>query len=54
MIISAEPHNAVKMPSRKVVAETALPKNSDYGVQTVQAEYRADKGNFYETQEDSI
>jgi outer membrane protein OmpA-like peptidoglycan-associated protein len=42
------------MPSRKVVAETALPKNSDYGVQTVQAEYRADKGNFYETQEDSI
>ena len=54
VIISAEPHNAVKMPSRKVVAETALPKNSDYGVQTVQAEYRADKGNFYETQEDSI
>src|SRR5262245_57176613 len=54
VIISAEPHSAVKMPSRKVVAETALPKKADYGVQTTQAEYRADKGAFYETQEDSI
>lgn len=53
VIITAEPHSAVKMPSRKVIAETALPKNSA-GVQTNQAEYRADKGNFYETQEDSI
>jgi outer membrane protein OmpA-like peptidoglycan-associated protein len=54
VIITAEPHNAVKTPSQKVVAETTLPKKSDYGVQTTQAEYRADKGNFYETQEDSI
>jgi outer membrane protein OmpA-like peptidoglycan-associated protein len=54
VIISAEPHSAVKTPSQKVVAETALPKKSDYGVQTTQAEYRADKGSFYETQEDSI
>lgn len=54
VIISAEPHSAVKMPSQKVVAETALPKKSDYGVQTTNAEYRADKGNFYETREDSI
>src|SRR5262245_26264358 len=54
VIISAEPHSAVKMPSRKVVAETALPKKADYAVQTTQAEYRADKGAFYETQEDSI
>ena len=44
VIISAEPHSAVKMPSRKVVAETSLPKKSDYGFQTTQAEYRADKG----------
>src|SRR5262249_31779632 len=51
---SAEPHNAVKMPSKKVVAETTLPKKSDYGFQTTQAEYRVDKGTFYETQEDSI
>jgi outer membrane protein OmpA-like peptidoglycan-associated protein len=54
VIISAEPHSAVKIPSQKVVAETTLPKKQDYGVQTTQAEYRADKGNFYETQEDSI
>jgi outer membrane protein OmpA-like peptidoglycan-associated protein len=54
VIITAEPHNAVKMPSQKVVAETTLPKKSDYGVQTTQAEYRADKGKFYETEEDSI
>jgi len=54
VIISAEPHSAVKMPSQKVVAETTLPKNSAYGVQTAQAEYRVDKGNFYETQEDSV
>src|SRR5499427_10954120 len=54
VIITAEPHNAVKTPSQKVVAETTLPKKSDYGVQTTQAEYRADKGKFYETEEDSI
>ncbi|HEX5082702.1 MAG TPA: hypothetical protein VFY40_11690, partial [Blastocatellia bacterium] len=54
VIISAEPHSAVKTPSQKIVAETTLPKKSGYGVQTTQAEYRADKGSFYETQEDSI
>src|SRR5215475_8659479 len=55
VIISAEPHNAVKMPSQKVVAETTLPKSTtSYGVQTTQAEYRVDKGNFYDTREDSV
>ena len=54
VIISAEPHSAVKMPSQKVVAETTLPKNSTFGVRTTQAEYRVDKGRFYETEEDSI
>jgi len=53
VLITAEPHNAVKMPSQKAVAETTLPKNTTAGVQTTQAEYRADKGNLYETQEDS-
>ncbi|MBS1790856.1 MAG: OmpA family protein [Acidobacteria bacterium] len=48
LIITAEPHNAVKFPSPKVVAETSLPKNATAGVQTVQAEYKADKGNLYE------
>src|SRR5215467_3615181 len=51
VIISAEPHSSVKMPSQKVVAETTLPKSTTSGVQTTQAEYRVDKGNFYETQE---
>jgi len=55
VIISAEPHNAVKMPSQKVVAETTLPKSTtSYGVQTTQAEYRVDKGAFYDTREDSV
>ncbi|MCG3161680.1 MAG: Chromosome partition protein Smc [Acidobacteria bacterium] len=54
VIITAEPHSAVKMPSQKLVAETTLPKNATAGVQTTQAEYRADKGSFYETQEDSV
>jgi outer membrane protein OmpA-like peptidoglycan-associated protein len=54
VIISAEPHSAVKMPSQKVVAETTLPKNATFGVRTTQAQYRVDKGRFYETEEDSI
>ncbi|HKQ78354.1 MAG TPA: OmpA family protein [Blastocatellia bacterium] len=53
VIITAEPHSAVKTPSQKVVAETTLPKSTIAGVQTTQAEYRADKGNLYETQDDS-
>jgi outer membrane protein OmpA-like peptidoglycan-associated protein len=53
VIITAEPHSAVKIPSQKVIAETTLPKNTTAGVQTTQAEYRADKGNLYETSEDS-
>ena len=48
IIITAEPHSAVKMPSSKVLVETTLPKNVTSGVQTVQAGYRADKGQLYE------
>ncbi len=54
VIITAEPHSAVKMPSQKLIADTTLPKNTTAGVQTTQAEYRADKGALYETQEDSV
>lgn len=49
ILITAEPHSAVKNPSPKVVAETTLPKNATAGTQTVQAEYRADRGNLYES-----
>ena len=53
VIITAEPHSAVKTPSQKVVAETTLPKTPTPGVQTTQVEYRTDKGNLYETRDDS-
>lgn len=53
IIITAEPHSSVKMPSQKVVAETKLPKNVQTGVQTTQGEYKADRGRLYETAEDS-
>lgn len=49
ILITAEPHSAVKFPSPKAVAETTLPKNTTAGVQTVQAEYRGDRGNLYES-----
>ncbi len=48
IIITAEPHSAVKFPSLKLVAETTLPKNVTSGVQTTQAEFREDKGTLYE------
>ncbi|HKX28838.1 MAG TPA: OmpA family protein [Blastocatellia bacterium] len=48
LILTAEPHSAVKVPSQKVIAETTLPKTGASGVQTSQASYQADKGDFYE------
>ncbi|HKE02577.1 MAG TPA: OmpA family protein [Blastocatellia bacterium] len=53
IIITAEPHSEVRMPSQKVVAETTLTKSTTAGVQTTQAQYRADKGNLYETRDDT-
>ncbi len=53
IIITAEPHSAVKFPSPKVVAETTLPKNTTAGVSTTQAEYRSDPGTLYEASDDS-
>jgi outer membrane protein OmpA-like peptidoglycan-associated protein len=47
-IITAEPHSAVRLPSQKVVAETTLRKNMLAPPQTTEAEYRMDKGDFYE------
>lgn len=54
IIITAEPHSAVKTPSQKLIAETALPKNVKAGVQTTQAEYKVYQGRLYETAEDSV
>ncbi len=47
VIITAEPHGAVKIPSLMIVAETSLPKNVIPGVRTAQADFRVDKGSFY-------
>src|SRR5215471_13948990 len=41
VIITAEPHSSVKIPSQKLIAETTLPKNTVSGVRTTQAEYHA-------------
>jgi len=55
IIITAEPHSAVKIPSLMIVAETSLPKNATIGVRTAQADFRVDKGNFYSVSDsDSI
>jgi outer membrane protein OmpA-like peptidoglycan-associated protein len=54
IIITAEPHSEVKRPSQKVVAETTLPKNATAGVQTTQAEYRADRSNLYESSDNDV
>ncbi len=51
IIITAEPHSSVKVPSQKIIAETTLAKNAVAGVQTTQAEFRLDRGRFYEVTE---
>lgn len=48
IIITAEPHSAVKTPSQKLVAETTLPKNVTAGTQTTQADFKTDRGVLYE------
>lgn len=47
IIVSVEPHNAVKVPSKKVIVETSLPKNIIAGVQTKPVEFKADSGDLY-------
>ncbi len=48
VIITAEPHSAVKMPSPKIVAETTLPSKVTIGTQTTQASFKMDRGSLYE------
>ena len=47
LIITAEPHAAVKLPSPVVVAENALRGNTKGSAQTGRIEYRGDPGTFY-------
>lgn len=47
LIITAEPHAMVKLPSPAIVAENILRKNTKGGLTASQIEYRADSGSLY-------
>ncbi len=47
LIITAEPHAMVKLPSPAIVAENVLGKNTKGGLTASQIEYRADSGSLY-------
>lgn len=47
LIITAEPHEAVKLPSPVIVAENALRKGTKGGIESSQIEYRGDTGDLY-------
>jgi outer membrane protein OmpA-like peptidoglycan-associated protein len=47
LIITAEPHSAVKLPSPVIVAENTLRSGTEGGIQTSTIEYSGDPGTFY-------
>jgi outer membrane protein OmpA-like peptidoglycan-associated protein len=47
LIITAEPHSAVKLPSPVIVAENTLRKGTEGRIQTSSIEYSGDPGTFY-------
>jgi len=47
LIITAEPHSAVKLPSPVIVAENTLRKGTDGGIEASRIEYRGDPGDLY-------
>jgi outer membrane protein OmpA-like peptidoglycan-associated protein len=47
LIITAEPHSAVKLPSPAIVAENTLRRGTEGGIQTSSIEYSGDPGTFY-------
>lgn len=47
MIITAEPHEAVELPSPVIVAENSLRKGTKGGIESSQIEYRGDPGDLY-------
>jgi outer membrane protein OmpA-like peptidoglycan-associated protein len=47
LIITAEPHAAVKLPSTVIVAENALRKGTKGEIESSQIEYRGDPGDLY-------
>ena len=47
LIITAEPHSAVKLPSPVIVAENALRKGTEGGIEASRIEYSGDSGTLY-------
>src|SRR6185436_18131861 len=47
LIITAEPHSAVKLPSPVIVAENTLRKGTEGGIEASKIEYSGDSGSFY-------
>lgn len=47
LIITAEPHGAVKLPSPVIVAENVLRDKTKGGIESSQIEYRGDDGSLY-------
>ena len=47
LIITAEPHSAVNLPSQVIVAENTLRRGTEGGIQASSIEYSGDPGTFY-------
>ncbi len=47
LIITAEPHGMVSLPSPVIIAENALRKGTKGGIETSRIEYRGDSGTIY-------
>jgi outer membrane protein OmpA-like peptidoglycan-associated protein len=47
LIITAEPHSAVKLPSPVIIAENALRKGTEGAIQASRIEYSGDPGSLY-------
>ncbi len=47
LIITAEPHSAIKLPSPVIVAENTLRKGTEGGIEASRIEYRGDPGDLY-------
>jgi outer membrane protein OmpA-like peptidoglycan-associated protein len=54
IIVTAEPHGLVKLPSPAIVAENVLRENTKGGITTSQIDYRGDSGVYYVVRDSSL
>jgi len=54
IIVTAEPHGMVKLPSPAIVAENVLRENTKGGITTSQIDYRGDSGVYYVVRDSSM